>query len=133
MGLSDLLNKDNLSKIAGMAKDKLGDKADIGDLLSKVAGNKDILDKLGSEDIMSAVSSIGKLIQKPADSKETQTAVGGLQKVINDKLFSCPNDIFAKIGNLFTSENSLKEKINKFCGDGVAEYVSKAIGIFCKK
>ena len=133
MGLGDLLNKDNLSKIAGAAKGALGDKADIGDLVSKVAGNKDILEKLGSDDIMSAVSTIGKLIKKPADSNETQTAVGGLQKVISDKLFNCPNDLFSKIGGLFSSEKNLREKINSLCGDGVAEYVSKAIGIFCKK
>ena len=66
-----------------------------------------------------------------ADSNEAQTLVKELQTYITENYYTCTKDILAGLGQMYVADERFKTNIDKN-GDGTAEFVSKAIEIYCK-
>ena len=49
---------------------------------------------------------------------------------MNEYAFDCSVEVFSYIGKGYSQNPEFKNNIDKF-GDGVAEYISKAIDVFC--
>lgn len=67
-----------------------------------------------------------------ADSNEAQTLVAKLQKHISVSYYTCTDEIFAGLGKMYIADERFKNNIDKN-GEGTAEFVSEAIGIYCRK
>lgn len=70
-------------------------------------------------------------IGHPADSDETQALVKELQNYITENYYTCTKDILAGLGQMYVADERFKANINKN-GEGTADFVSKAIEIYCK-
>ena len=62
---------------------------------------------------------------------EVQSLVGKLQEYITKNCYTCTDEIFAGLGNMYSLDDRFKKNINRH-GDGTAEFVSDAITIFCQ-
>ena len=64
-----------------------------------------------------------------ADSAEAQTLVAKLQTHITANYYTCPDEILAGLGKMYAYDERFKKNIDKY-GEGVAEFVSKAISVY---
>lgn len=68
---------------------------------------------------------------KTPDSAEAQALVRKLQNFITQNFYTCTDEILRGLGVMYTADERFKENIDKN-GDGVAEFVSSAIGSYGK-
>lgn len=80
----------------------------------------------------------GKLLKKFAvnmdkapDSKEVQVIVKAWQDFITKNFYKCTNEILSGLGLMYSADERFKKNIDKN-GEGTAEFMSKAIEIYCK-
>ena len=66
-----------------------------------------------------------------ADLDDAQALVKELQIYITENYYTCTNEILASLGQMYVADERFKTNIDKN-GDGTAEFVSKAIEIYCK-
>jgi len=66
-----------------------------------------------------------------ADSDDAQALVKELQNYITENYYTCTKDILAGLGQMYVADERFKTNIDKN-GDGTAEFVSRAIEIYCR-
>ena len=66
-----------------------------------------------------------------ADSNKVQALVDELQAYITDNYYTCTKEILAGLGLMYVADERFKSNIDEH-GNGTAEFVSKAIEIYCK-
>ena len=84
----------------------------------------------GLNDILAEFSICMKNGEK-ADSDNAQKLVRKLQNHITETCYNCTNDILAGLGQMYVLDERFKNNIDKN-GDGTAEFINKAIGIYCQ-
>ncbi len=65
------------------------------------------------------------------DSNEAQALVKELQSYITENYYTCENDILKGLGQMYVADERFKKNIDKYAV-GTAEFISKAIEIYCK-
>ena len=60
-----------------------------------------------------------------------QSLVRKLQTYISDNFYTCTNEILAGLGKMYVTDERFKSTLDKH-GNGTAEFISKAIEIYCK-
>ena len=65
------------------------------------------------------------------DSDEAQSLVKRLQNHITETCYTCTKEILASLGQMYVLDERFKNNIDKN-GDGTAEFINKAIGIYCQ-
>ena len=63
---------------------------------------------------------------------EVQSLVGKLQDFITKNYYTCTNDILAGLGQMYVADERFEKNIDRY-GEGIAEFASKAIAVFCKE
>ena len=64
-----------------------------------------------------------------AASAEAQALVAKLQAHITEKYYKCTDEILAGLGKMYVADERFKKNIDK-CGEGTAEFASRAIACF---
>ena len=85
-----------------------------------------------TEALMALFGEIGTLRHLPADATEVQAAVAGIQAFITANYYTCTKQIFAGLGQMYIADDRFRQNIDKVGGEGTAEFVSRAIEIYCK-
>ena len=67
-----------------------------------------------------------------AESAEAQALVAKLQAHITDNYYTCTDEILAGLGKMYACDERFKKNIDK-CGEGIAEFASEAIAVFCQE
>ena len=65
------------------------------------------------------------------DSTDAQVIVEKLQSYITENFYTCTNEILAGLGQMYVADERFKNNIDKH-SLGTAEFVSKAIKVYCK-
>ncbi len=68
--------------------------------------------------------------EESPDSVETQKLVKTLQNYITENYYLCTNEILAGLGQMYVADERFKNSIDKHA-DGTAEFICKAIGVYC--
>lgn len=71
-------------------------------------------------------------MDKTPDSKEVQELVKEWQCFITERFYNCTNEILQCLGLMYVGDERFKENIDSN-GEGTAEFISKAIEIYCTK
>jgi len=82
--------------------------------------------------MMALFAELGTLRDLSPDSAPVQAAVKKLQDFITANYYTCTKQIFAGLGRMYAADERFKENIDRSGGEGTAEFVSKAIEIYCK-
>ena len=67
----------------------------------------------------------------PAD-ETVQARVKAVQEHITANYYPCPKAMLASLGVLYTQDERFRETIDARGGDGTAEYVGRAIAVYCR-
>ena len=65
------------------------------------------------------------------DSDNAQSLVKMLQNHITENYYHCSNEILIGLGQMYIADERFKNNIDKN-GEGTAEFISKAIEIYCR-
>ena len=68
---------------------------------------------------------------KASDSAEAQELVKVLQNHISGNFYLCTNEILAGLGQMYVADERFRNNIDKHA-EGTAEFICKAIEIYCK-
>ncbi len=71
------------------------------------------------------------LIDKGPSSAETQAQVQKWKDFITNNWYNCTNEILLGLGKMYVEDARFKENFNKH-KEGLAEFINKAIQIYCK-
>lgn len=66
-----------------------------------------------------------------SDSDEAQALVKELPDYITENYYTCTNQILVGLGQMYVADERFKTNIDKN-GNGAAEFVSRAIEIYCR-
>ena len=66
------------------------------------------------------------------DSNETQALITELQSYITTNYYTCGDEILAGLGQMYVADERFKTNIDKN-GNGTADFISKAIKVYCSK
>lgn len=83
----------------------------------------------GLEAVLAEFASV-KDTQAP-ESEDAQLLVKKLQTYITENFYTCTNEILAGLGQMYVADERFKNNIDKN-GAGTAEFISKAIKIYCR-
>ena len=119
--------KEDLNKYEDQAIEKYG-KGTVEESKKRQNGKEDIV----AEKFNSVFRSMAKYKKDRVsiEEKEVQSKVENLYNYMNEYAFDCSIEVFSYIGKGYSQNPEFKNNIDKF-GDGVAEYISKAIEIYC--
>lgn len=85
---------------------------------------------LGNQ-LMDIFAQIGSLMSYPPDSTQVQDKIAQLQNFITQNYYTCTKDILKNLGSMYIADRRFKENIDEAGGKGAAEFVAKAIEIYC--
>ncbi|SEL94544.1 DNA-binding transcriptional regulator, MerR family [Butyrivibrio sp. ob235] len=73
----------------------------------------------------------GTMKEMDPASKEVQSQVKRVQDFITENMYTCTNDILYGLGTGYVGGGELTENIEKMGGKGTAEFIFRAIKIYC--
>lgn len=85
-----------------------------------------------NEDGKEILKAFAANMNKSPDSNEVQALVKEWQCFITERFYNCTNEILQCLGLMYIGDERFKENIDHN-GDGTAEFISKAISIYCTK
>ena len=70
---------------------------------------------------------------KSPDSAEAQALVGKLRDFISAHFYTCTVDILRSLGMAYAGGGEMTANINRYAGEGTAEFAGEAVRIYCGK
>lgn len=125
-------DKSKMDEYARQAKDMWGKTEAYKEFEVKTAGKtQDQLRGTGIE-LMEVFKAFGALPDRIPESREAQILVEKLQSFITQHYYTCTPEILRGLGQMYAAGGSMTDNIDAAGGVGTAEFVSKAIEIYCK-
>ncbi len=83
-------------------------------------------------DFMKVFEEFGAMKEKDPESAEVQEQVKKLQGFITEHFYNCSNETLSGLGKMYAGGGEFTENIDKMGGEGTAEFVHRAIRIYCE-
>ncbi len=83
--------------------------------------------------MMELFCQLGALKDLPPADKAVQEKIGSLQSFITENYYTCTKQIMHGLGQMYIQDERFRKNIDKAGGEGTAEFVSRAIEIYCTK
>lgn len=87
--------------------------------------------KTVNAEFMGIFCDFGKMLHMNPSDEQAQQQVKKLQEFITEHFYTCTLDILKNLAKMYTGGDSMTENIDKAGGKGTAEFVEKAIEIYC--
>lgn len=114
------------------AKQRWGKTAAYQEFEQKTAGKSGSEMDAAGDGLMAIFTQFGGILTTDPAGEDAQALVAKLQNYITDHYYTCTKQILRGLGMMYVAGDSMTDNINAAGGDGTAEFVSKAIEIFCK-
>ena len=121
-----------MDNYAAEAKAKWGKTDSYREFEKKTAGQAKEKQKFDGDALMAKFAEIGALRHLSPDAAEVQAAVAGIQAFITAHYYNCTKQIFAGLGQMYVADERFMQNIDAAGGEGTAQFVSRAIEIYCK-
>ena len=82
-------------------------------------------------EFMNLFVEFGKMTDLGLDSEEVHKQIKKMQDFITEHFYTCTDKILAGLGKMYSGGSSITENIDAAGGEGTAEFVAKAIEIYC--
>lgn len=82
-----------------------------------------------SDGLMKLFTRLGELKELSPESDEAQAAVAEIQRYITEHYYTCTDEIFAGLGEMYAADERFRKNIDKAGGDGTAEFARAAIRV----
>jgi len=128
----DAFDKSKIEGYKQLAKETWGETAAYKEYEEKSAKQTDTEKRQAAEDLMNIFYEFGDMkALDPADPK-VQAQVKKLQDFISEKYYKCTNQILKGLGQMYSAGGDMTNNIDVAGGKGCAEFITKAIDIYCK-
>lgn len=87
--------------------------------------------RAAGEGLLRIFAGVGERNGLTPDSAEAQAAVEELRQWITEHYYNCTPQILSSLGQMYVGDERMKARIDNAGGGGTAEFVSKAIEIYC--
>lgn len=84
-------------------------------------------------ELMQILAEFAPIRDCSAGDECVQALVAKLQGFITDNFYTCTPEILYSLGQMYSGGGSMTENIDKFCGEGTAEFVTQAINVYCNR
>ena len=84
-------------------------------------------------DFMAIFAEFGEIRALSPDNSEVQEQVKKLQDYITEHFYKCTPQILSGLDQMYAAGGEFTENIDKAGGEGTAEFVAKAIKVYCGK
>ena len=121
-----------LETYAAQAKEKWGNTDVYREFEKKTQGQSAQQMRGKAQELMDYFVRLGAMRDMPHDGEETQAWAAQLQAFITENYYTCTNEILAGLGQMYVADERFKNNIDKH-GNGTAEFISKAIEVYCGK
>ncbi len=74
---------------------------------------------------------LGAFRGRQPSEEEVQERVKALQDFITENFYHCTDEILSGLGEMYVSDERMKQNIDRAGGDGTAEFAREAIRIYC--
>ncbi len=81
--------------------------------------------------IMDFFTQFGEIKDTDPASAEAQALVKKLQDFITENMYTCTDEILRGLGKMYAGGGDFTMNINKYSGEGTAQFASAAIEIYC--
>ena len=125
-------DKSQIEEYAVEAKKKWGDTEAYKEYEKKSVSKSEIQERVEADGLMEIFSRIGKIKKASPESEEAQNLISELKEYITAHYYTCTNEILIGLGQMYSAEGEMKNKIDNAGGEGTAEFTAKAIGFFFK-
>ena len=83
------------------------------------------------EGLMEFFAEFGRIRETDPADREAQILVQKLQDYITENLYTCTDEILSGLGKMYAGGGDFTTNINKYGGEGTAEFAAAAIEIHC--
>lgn len=120
-----------LDRYSAEAKAKWGKTEAYREFEEKTAGQTPEQQRADGSALMDIFAEFGAIRHTSPDSGEAQALVAGLQRFISQHYYTCTREILRGLGQMYVAGDTMTENIDKAGGQGTAEFVHRAIDIYC--
>ena len=86
-----------------------------------------------AEGLMEIFAQFGAIRDTDPASGPAQALAGRLQSYITEHFYTCTPEILAGLGQMYTQDERFRTIIDERGGEGTADFVSRALKVFCKE
>ena len=122
-----------LDEYAERAKKEWGDTKEYAEFSEKESRRTKEDGKMIAADFMKLYEAFGRLRDLAADSAEVKAMVEKLQSFITEHYYHCSDEILFSLGQMYAGDGEFRQNIDKAGGEGTAEFVSRAIAVYCER
>jgi DNA-binding transcriptional MerR regulator len=127
----DVFDKTKIEEYKQEAKEKWGGTDAFKESEQKSASRTAAQESGIAEGLMNVFREFGELRGSAPESAEAQEKVAQLQQYITDHYYTCTKEILKGLGQMYTADERFRSNIDKAGGEGTAEFVTKAIAVYC--
>ena len=127
----DAFKTEEIDHYAAEVKERWGTTQAYAESVKKEKEKSSAEKEADAKQLMALFTELGALRHLPPDQKEVQDKIGMLQRLITEKYYTCTNEILDGLGQMYVADERMKHNIDQAGGEGTAEFVRKAITVYC--
>lgn len=120
-----------IDEYARQAKESWGQTPEYCEFEKKSEGRTMEEERLLSIEFMGVFAEFGRMKGTDPYSEEVQDQVKRLQDYITEHYYTCSEKILCDLGKMYVAGGSMTQNIDKAGGEGTAEFVCRAIEVYC--
>ncbi len=126
-------DRSKLDEYSRQAKELYGNTPEYQEMQEKTKNRTKEEDNLLADRFMLLFREVGEIRNTDPASPEAQNIVRRIQDFITENLYTCSDKILSGLGKMYSGGGDFTKNIDEYGGEGTAEFVDKAIQIYCKK
>ena len=128
-----VFDRSKLDEYSKQAKELYGNTLEYKKLQEKTKNRTKEEDNLLADRFMLLFREAGEIRNTDPASPEAQSIVRRIQDFITENLYTCSDEILSGLGKMYSGGGDFTKNIDEYGGEGTAEFVDKAIQIYCEK
>lgn len=124
-------DRSKLDEYSRQAKELYGNTPEYKEMREKMKNRTEEEDHFLADRFMLFFKEAGGIKNTDPASPEAQNLVKRIQDFITENLYTCTNKILKGLGKMYSGGGDFTKNINEYGGEGTAEFVDKAIQIYC--
>lgn len=129
----EIFNTNEIEQYKEEVKKKWGDSETYKEYEQREASRNEQNYGKFADEMISLFVEFGAMKQLHPTDKAVQEKVSALQTYISNNFYTCNNEILKGLGEMYVYDERFKNNIDRFGGEGTAEFVRRAISAFCNK
>lgn len=124
-------DRSKLDEYSRQAKELYGKLPEYKEMEEKQKGRTEEDERILADRFMLLFKEAGEMKNNDPASPEAQNLVRRIQDYITDNLYTCTYKILRGLGKMYSVGGEFTQNIDAYGGEGTADFVDKAIQIYC--